>query len=87
LGGDQQRLPGDHLNSVLSGNLAYWRGANRCYGALTVTDRYVRVAHGRNLDVHVWTVNEPADMRRLIDMGVDGLITDYPDRLLAVLGR
>jgi glycerophosphoryl diester phosphodiesterase len=39
------------------------------------------------MDVHVWTVNEEEDMRRLLDLGVDGIITDYPDRLLDVLGR
>jgi glycerophosphoryl diester phosphodiesterase len=32
-----------------------------------------------------WTVNDRADMERLIDMGVDGLISDYPDRLRSVL--
>jgi glycerophosphoryl diester phosphodiesterase len=39
------------------------------------------------MDVHVWTVNEEEDMQRLLDLGVDGIITDYPDRLLDVLGR
>lgn len=43
-------------------------------------------AHGLGLEVVVWTVNEEADMRRLIDMGVDGIITDYPDRLARVAG-
>jgi len=37
------------------------------------------------LRVVVWTVNDPADMRSLMDMGVDGIITDYPDRLRAVM--
>ena len=37
------------------------------------------------LRVVVWTVNEPATMRSLIDFGVDGIITDYPDRLRAVM--
>ena len=37
--------------------------------------------------MHVWTVNEEAEMSELLDMGVDGLITDYPDRALEVLRR
>jgi len=41
----------------------------------------VRTAHTLGLQVVPWTVNAVADMRRLIDWGVDGLITDYPDRL------
>ncbi|MBX6367545.1 MAG: hypothetical protein IRZ04_06150, partial [Rhodospirillales bacterium] len=38
------------------------------------------------LGVVVWTVNDPADMEPLIEMGVDGIITDYPDRLRKVAG-
>lgn len=56
-------------------------------GIHVVTESFIRGAHGHNMQVHVWTVNDEDDMRRLIDLGVDGLITDYPDRLLAVLGR
>lgn len=52
-----------------------------------VTERFVTGAHGHNVDVHVWTVNETRDMQRLIDLGVDGIITDRPDRLLSQLGR
>jgi glycerophosphoryl diester phosphodiesterase len=57
-------------------------------GAVRVLTRdFVEAAHGRNLRVHVWTVNAEGDMRRFIEMGVDGIMTDYPDRLLRVLGR
>lgn len=57
-------------------------------GAVRVLTRdFVRAAHGRNLRVHAWTVNAEGDMRRLVEMGVDGIMTDYPDRLLKVLGR
>ena len=42
-------------------------------------------AHDLGLQLVPWTVNETADMRRLIDWGVDGIITDYPDRLREVM--
>ncbi len=42
-------------------------------------------AEAMDLKVVVWTVNEPEDMQRLISLGVDGIITDYPDRLRAVM--
>ena len=42
-------------------------------------------AHALGLKVVVWTVNEPADMRAMIALGVDGVISDYPDRLAAVV--
>jgi glycerophosphoryl diester phosphodiesterase len=44
-------------------------------------------AHAIGLEVIVWTVNEPAQMGALIDLGVDGIITDYPDRLRAVMAE
>lgn len=56
-------------------------------GLRVLTGNFVEAAHGRNLQVHVWTVNETEDMRRLLGLGVDGIMTDYPDRLLKVLGR
>jgi glycerophosphoryl diester phosphodiesterase len=52
-----------------------------------ITVRFVEAAHRAGVAVHVWTVNDAADMRRLIEWGVDGLMTDYPDRLLRLLGR
>jgi glycerophosphoryl diester phosphodiesterase len=45
-----------------------------------VTPQFVRHAHGAGLGVQVWTVDTEADARRLLDWGVDGLITDRPDR-------
>ncbi|HVQ28789.1 MAG TPA: glycerophosphodiester phosphodiesterase [Vicinamibacteria bacterium] len=44
-------------------------------------------AHALGLTVLPWTLNESADMERLIDLGADGMITDYPDRLRAVLAK
>jgi glycerophosphoryl diester phosphodiesterase len=52
-----------------------------------LTPDLVQEAKGLGLTVVPWTVNDPADMARLIDMGVDGIITDYPDRLREVMAR
>lgn len=49
-----------------------------------VTPRFIRAAHKRDLSLYVWTVNEEADMRRLFDLGVDGIITDRPDLAVRV---
>ncbi|WP_372699620.1 glycerophosphodiester phosphodiesterase [Arthrobacter sp. JSM 101049] len=50
-----------------------------------VTPRFIAQAHRAGLQVHVWVVNDRADMDRLLDLGVDGLLTDRADVLAAVL--
>ncbi|MGI9625468.1 MAG: glycerophosphodiester phosphodiesterase [Longimicrobiales bacterium] len=50
-----------------------------------VTRRFVQAAHAANIPVHVWTVNDEQDMRRLLDWGVDGIQSDRPDVLADVL--
>ena len=47
----------------------------------------VEAAHALCLDVHPYTVNEKKDMKRLIRLGVDGMFTNFPDRLEKVLGK
>lgn len=47
-----------------------------------VTPQTVLAAHAAGLEVHVWTVNDPADMERLLAMGVDGVMSDYPELLV-----
>jgi glycerophosphoryl diester phosphodiesterase len=50
-----------------------------------VTPRFLDAAHHRGLPVHVWTVNDPDEMRQLLDLGVDGIMTDAPDVLKQVM--
>ena len=59
----------------------------RARGIEIVTPGFVRAMHARGVAVQVWTVNDEAEMRRLRDLGVDGIITDRPDLLKKVLAE
>jgi glycerophosphoryl diester phosphodiesterase len=50
-----------------------------------VNERFIAAAHARNMRVQVWTVNDIDSMKRLLKHGVDGIITDYPQRLLELI--
>lgn len=52
-----------------------------------VTPSFIDAAHHHGAKVHVWTVNDAETMRRLLDMGVDGIITDRPDVAVAVVNE
>lgn len=54
-------------------------------GVRIVDEKLVDVAHDAGLQVHVWTVNRKAEMSALLDIGVDGLVTDRPDHLKELL--
>ncbi len=74
-----EALPDAHGRRVAAQVPVTWQGVE------VVTDDFIRRAHEQDLAVHVWTVDEPAEMRRLIAMGVDGIVTDRPSALLEVL--
>jgi glycerophosphoryl diester phosphodiesterase len=54
------------------------------YGVALVTPSMIRLAKRRGLEVHVWTINDPDNMRRLWSMGVQGIITDRTDLAVQV---
>lgn len=51
-----------------------------------VTPKLIAAAHRAGVEVHVWTINDPADMRELVALGVDGIITDRADLAIETLG-
>lgn len=53
-------------------------------GGTNLTKEYMDFAHSEGVEVWQWTVNDEQDMQRLLDIGLDGLITDYPDKALAL---
>ena len=54
-------------------------------GRPLVDERFIATAHARGLQVHVWTVDDPAEAEELLDLGVDGVMTDRPAMLRGVL--
>jgi glycerophosphoryl diester phosphodiesterase len=56
-------------------------------GRALVDERFIAAAHARGLQVHVWTVDDPADASRMLDLGVDGVMTDRPAMLRELLEK
>jgi len=57
------------------------------WGMAIVTPSFLRMAHSKGLEVHVWTINEARDMERLLDMGVDGIVTDRADLAVDIVAK
>jgi glycerophosphoryl diester phosphodiesterase len=77
--------PGTLARVVLGGRGDALQVPHRLRGVTVVTRRFVERAHAAGRPVHVWTVDDPGDMHLLLDLGVDGLMTDRTDVLKEVL--
>lgn len=66
------RLPVGRFTAACAQVPIAWRGRT------LVDERFAAEAHRRGLAVHVWTIDEPDEMHRLLDLGIDGLMTDKP---------
>ncbi|HKZ43894.1 MAG TPA: glycerophosphodiester phosphodiesterase [Anaerolineales bacterium] len=76
-----------YLGRLYSPNFKVFQVPTESSGIVILTPNFIQAAHQRNLRVDAWTIDNPDEMRRLIDMGVDGIISDRPDVLMQVLGR
>lgn len=56
-------------------------------GVRVLSPRLIDAAHANDVEVHVWTINDPDDMRRLLAMGVDGLVSDRADEALVAVAE
>jgi len=59
----------------------------RVLGVRTTSPRVIAAYHSAGVEVHIWTINDPAEMTRLLDAGVDGLVSDRADIALEVLAK
>ncbi len=76
------RLPG---GSAYTPRVDVFQVPERYRGVRILTPRLIEQAHRRNIPVHIWTVDDPRDMRRLLSWGVDAIQTDRLDLLSEVL--
>jgi len=70
-----------HLEILYHPHAAALQVPKKAYGFQLITPRFIEAAHSQNLKVHVWTVNHLKEKLELFRLGVDGIMTDFPDKL------
>ena len=80
-------LQKSHLESIYTPKAQALQVPENFNKIKVVTRRFVDAAHSRNMRVHVWTINDTGDMQRLLDLKVDGIMTDDPEKLLRLIDR
>jgi len=75
------------LASVYSPNMQAMQIPETHDNRQVVNRRFMKAARDRNLRVHVWTINDVDSMKQYLKLGVDGIMTDYPDRLMELLAK
>ena len=73
------------MDSLFTDGVAVLQIPMEEYGFNLATERMIRKAHEHNLAVHYWTIDDPDDMRHLIELGADAIMTDKPSLLKKVL--
>jgi glycerophosphoryl diester phosphodiesterase len=86
------QLPGGRagLSAEQNANLCRQNGYHVSapyHGTPDLTAEHVRACHDDGIQVHVWTTNEPDDIARAVDKDLDGITSDYPERVYEALGR
>lgn len=80
-------LKGNANNLTLDKAMAINASAIGVGGATKITKNFIDQSHSKGLEVWQYTINNETQMRKLIEVGLDGLITDYPDKALEILRK
>ena len=75
------------MTRVLTSNYSSFQVPEESGGLQVLTPQFIAAARERHLPIVPWTINEEGDLRRMIELGMDGINTDYPVQLLQLLGQ